>query len=467
MNGSILPDGAASARRVSRVSLAVRPRGGFTLIEMLVSLTITIMMILAVVTLFQVMTDSVSGSRALLETADRLRACRNRLQGATATMNPPLRPESDEGYFEIGEGVNNDANNDAMIGAGNSLFGDIDDYVAFTTRSRGEPFVGMLGGVAIESQTAEVIYFLAPSLNGLGQQNGTIMDATQSPPTRLFTLYRRCLLIAPNATTVALTDDVSQRTQGGSQIANTLGDVTKPENRFNHNPGGAGSFPFRMTLPFVPLAGGRLGDDVLLTNVLAFDVQAWDPGAPVFVVNPPPPSLVINPPSVTGTTVALEPRDAGYSSQGLINSVIGASYPTPPGAASTSSPSSFGAYVDLGYAQSYAPPAAKTPPYITPIFNSVPSTKSGWVAGTPYLFDTWSLHYENDGLPEPTTATTHDLGTNGLDDDGNGIVDDLLEYDTLPPYSAKLRGVRITVRVYEPSSQQVREITVVQDFLAE
>ena len=54
---------------------------------MLVSLTITMIMMLAVVTLFQVMTDSVSGSRALMETSDRLRACRNRiqadLQGAT------------------------------------------------------------------------------------------------------------------------------------------------------------------------------------------------------------------------------------------------------------------------------------------------------------------------------------------------------------------------------------------------
>ena len=47
------------------------------------------------------------------------------------------------------------------------------------------------------------------------------------------------------------------------------------------------------------------------------------------------------------------------------------------------------------------------------------------------------------------------------------IVDDIGEFDTLPPYSAPLRGVRITVRGYEPGSQQVREITVVQDFLPE
>ena len=71
------------------------------------------------------MADSVSGSRAALEMSDRLRGCRNRiqldLQGATATMNPPLRPENDEGYFEIGEGVNKDSNYGGMTGAGNTL----------------------------------------------------------------------------------------------------------------------------------------------------------------------------------------------------------------------------------------------------------------------------------------------------------------------------------------------------------
>ena len=87
-------------------------RIAFTLIEILVSLTITLMMMGAVVTLFGVMTDSVSGSRAVIELSERLRSCRNRLQtdlqGATATMLPPLRPENDEGYFEYIEGPDTD-----------------------------------------------------------------------------------------------------------------------------------------------------------------------------------------------------------------------------------------------------------------------------------------------------------------------------------------------------------------------
>src|SRR5262249_22458710 len=89
---------------------ASRPsaRRGFTLIEMMISLAVTLIMMGAVVTLFGTMTGSIAGSRALIETSDRLRALRNRLQldlqGATARMQPPLRPEEDLGYFEVNEG---------------------------------------------------------------------------------------------------------------------------------------------------------------------------------------------------------------------------------------------------------------------------------------------------------------------------------------------------------------------------
>jgi hypothetical protein len=75
----------------------------------------------------------------------------------------------------------------------------------------------------------------------------------------------------------------------------------------------------------------------------------------------------------------------------------------------------------------------------------------------------WSWHYENDGILQmgvpPILRPT--------DDNANGIVDDITERDTMPPYSAPLRGIRITIRVYEPSSLQVRQVTIVQDFLPE
>jgi prepilin-type N-terminal cleavage/methylation domain-containing protein len=421
----------------ARRAIALRPSRGFTLIEMLVSLTITLLMMGATVALFGVIADSVSGSRAALEMSDRLRGCRNRiqldLQGATATMNPPLRPENDEGYMEIGEGVNNDANYGGMAGAGSTLFGDVDDYIAFTTRSRGEPFVGKYNNTStIESQVAEVVYFLA--------RTGTepIMDATTATPTRLYTLYRRVMLVIPNSglalpgtlPTFYDTNDISVHLEGAGPVivANTLGDLTKPENRFNHPASGVGStFPFRFNTAQTGFIGARLGDDVLMTNVLGFDVQVWDPGAPVYLTAATP-------------AVSVEPRDRGYTLPG--------------------SPTIFGAYVDLGYAQSYF--ATGTNP--VPLFNGLPNAKCGTQV-RPFCYDTWSLHYENDGIKQ--MGAFADQGTNGLDDDGLNGVDDIGEYDTLPPYSAPLRGVRVVVRVYEPSSQQIREVTIIQDFMPE
>ena len=54
------------------------------------------------------MGGSVTNSRAILETADRLRTVQVRLQmdleGVTATMLPPRSVASGEGYFEYIEG---------------------------------------------------------------------------------------------------------------------------------------------------------------------------------------------------------------------------------------------------------------------------------------------------------------------------------------------------------------------------
>ncbi len=441
-------------------------RRAFTLIEMLVALAATLLMMGATVTLFGVIVDSVSGSRALLEISDKLRATRNRiqadLQGATATMKPPLRPENDEGYLEIVEGPNFDGAPNAVPPPPgrpslNTLFGDTDDALLLTVRSRGEPFVGKFNTITMESQVAEVLYFL--------KQDGPIIDATTLPPLpplRLCTLYRRALLVVPGQQAVVgasgLTTnpfltvndfynsfDVSARVEAGTRVANTLGDLTKPENRIGHMPT-ASVFPFRFYTDIDPAAtvnplvfvGTRLGDDILMTNVLSFDVQVYDPGAPIFA-------------STTAPIVAVEPRDQGYD---LLRG----------GPAIAA-----GAYADLGYLVN--PPAYSRPPgFPTPQFGGSPHTLSGIpptkTPANPFVYDTGSLHYENNGIDDGGTAGA-DLATNGLDDDNLNGVDDLAERDTMPPYASQLRGVRITIRVYEPSSLQVRQVTIVQDFLPE
>jgi len=465
---------------------------GFTLIEMLVSLAITLIMMGAVVTLFGVVSESVSKSRSLIETSDRLRAAREviqqDLQGATASLTPPLSPENDQGYLEIIEGQSSDG------GAAKSpyqyynltatppnpsaaLFGDCDDVLMFTVRSRSGPFLGKYstGGTprVIESPVAEVVYFLV--------QDGPIIDATSNPPIRLCTLYRRVLLVSPSLPsytplpfdTFYDLNDVSAHhtlTPTEALIPNTLGDLTKRENRFAHYGDLLstyyGQHPFHVNtamlpqVPFAvvptpptgstftnpvfpvnrpeigaflaPLTGARLGDDVLLTNVIAFDVRVWDSLAELRENN----------------GVVTKPGDPGWPAGTAVGT---------------------GAYVDLGY-----------DPAIISQFASVNNHQKPY-GGTDFrlgrdaanrIYDTWSLHYENDGIDQDGLLGP-DNGTNGLDDSSplNGLIDEtnlvnptLSEWDTQPPYAIPLRGVEITLRVYEPSSQQVREVVIVQNF---
>ncbi len=456
-----------------------RRSGGFTLIEMLVSLAITLIMMGAVVTLFSVISESVAGSRTAIEMADRLRAARDQLQldlqGATATMKPPLRPENDEGYFEIIEGPESDQS----VGTAYSLFGDFDDVLMFTVRNRSAPFLGKVAGTTvIESPVAEVVYFLA--------QDGPVIDAIANPAVRLCTLYRRVLLISPSVgnitnATVPITlepefytkNDLSVRfvDLGGTLtlVPNNLGDLTKRENRFAHygtdldalgnvvgnymgfpflvNRKVLPTVPFLTTLPVAPVSGvipswppgpparpdenaflapfngARLGDDVLLTNVLAFDVQVWDPTAIVRSLN----------------GVGLEPGDVGWNSAGVTDTAAGA-------------------YVNLGYTVTNVSVFSDRNPALKPTTTVVPPTA---------IYDTWSLHYENDGIDNATGAAGGDFGTDGLDHatlGTVGVVDDSGEFDTSPFYAAPLRGIRVTIRVYEPNSKMVREAVVIQNF---
>ncbi len=84
------------------------PSAGYTLVEVLIATTLALMLMAAVAQMFAQLGTSVNNSRATLETADRLRACQLRLQmdieGLTVTMLPSRRVENEEGYLEYREG---------------------------------------------------------------------------------------------------------------------------------------------------------------------------------------------------------------------------------------------------------------------------------------------------------------------------------------------------------------------------
>jgi prepilin-type N-terminal cleavage/methylation domain-containing protein len=398
-------------------------RRGMTLVEMLVATTMSLIIMGIVAQLFGVLGNNVNSSRSTMDVSSRLRSVANKLRqdlaGVTVSTLPPVAADADAGYLEIIEG----AATDASLGT-NQIIGDGDDVLMFTTRAPQQPFVGVYGGSSsIESPLAEVAWFCLPSsvtTNGL----------------TLYNLYRRQLLVmsyvgvAPFLGTNSITAtlpaehanyDLSLRQDGTLVRPNSLGDLTKRENRYMHFLSGVVStanFPYNTTVANLTangrLTGVRLGEDIVLSNVLAFDVRVFDPAA------------VIR----STSTVAVTPGDPGYAS------------------ASTPNPAPTGAYVDLGSGIA-----------ATSLMGTADArSKLG------RIYDTWSTHYESNGIDEDGDGIA-DEGTDGIDNNNDGVIDDLGERETSPPYPVPLRGIEIRIRVYEPSSRQVRQVTVRHTFV--
>jgi prepilin-type N-terminal cleavage/methylation domain-containing protein len=434
-------------------------RRGMTLVEMLVAMTATLILMAAVAQVFAVFGAAVNNSRSILDSDSKLRVAawklRSDLAGATARTLPPLAPEAAEGYFEILEGNTFDS-----IAAPSGTIGpaDCDDVLLFTTRSLGDPFLGRMGSdtTSIQSPVAEVAWFAraAPALTA-GIQT--------------YTLHRRQLLVlgyigtgsfaAANMNRVPFstwTDyyndyDISARIDGtaGSLFLypNTLADLTRRESRFLHNAGALGTFPFpfvnhQSTTPpdglIFTAASPRQAEDIVLTNVLAFDVRVFDPGLPVM--------------NSTGGTIMLVPGDIGYSS---------------------ASATATGGYVDLGQ----SPSTSGLLTGIRPHFSGTGQAKSFLASATRRTYDTWSSHYEANGIDDDGVAGI-DQGTNGIDNDSDGIIDeppldtnndgtyeDLGEMETSPPYPYPLRGLEVRIRCLDPESRQVRQVTVRHTFV--
>ncbi len=232
----------------------------------------------------------------------------------------------------------------------------------------------------------------------------------------------------------------------------------------------------------------RTGEDVVLSRVLAFDIKVFDPGAIVKQDN-----TVDN-----DATLAIQPGDPNYNDFAAPTSVTMAMS---------------GAYVDLNWGaagRATQPTISGTTPdhhfggsgntrsslhnisldsssgnrlfesapgdfdELYDTFPQIPSMLQNPGATLPNLalrysyYDTWPFAYEihgvdrnGDGIPETGT----NLGTNGFDDNNDGIVDDVDEYETSPPYPVPLRGISITVRAIEEGSRQVRQDTIMADFL--
>jgi len=200
-----------------------------------------------------------------------------------------------------------------------------------------------------------------------------------------------------------------------------------------------------------PTNNRRINEDVIMTNVIGFDVKIWDPGAPVY----------------SSGGVAVLP---GQISPVAYTSLVGGA------------PLSYGAYVNLGYAPNYAPGAGAPAAHFNGLGDAASRLRAGEVSPVDpappasavrrnaAVYDTYTSVYESDGLDQLSTPgwrSGPDEGTNGFDDNGIGGIDDVTEKELPPPYPFPMRGIQITIRVIEPDTQQIREVVVQQDFVLE
>ena len=526
----------ALGRPTDRKKVLRRP--GVTIVELMVSVALTLIVVLAIVRVFDLLGGSVTESRSILELSAQLRSASTQLQQdldrLTAQPTPPLNSQTAAGYLEIIEGVRRDADidgdglvntqeydpnnytiddipvtfqpasriyaeSDQLIREVAGTMGDTDDVLMGTIRSTGEPFRGQIFIPAagqfqvIESPLAEIVYWIQPIL-GPG-----------TTETIEFVISRRRLLILPTAemkqrliamsASIDFSDpvqvldflwhnDLSVRPEvvaGNLRLVpNNLSDLQVRRNRFAHWPdalemsAASSNSRIRRATTFWTMAD-RLNRNfvqppavgfvsaytaapvditrhVFAQDALSFDVRVYDPLAPLFR-------------PVVGARYVVTPTDPSF---GVLA--------TPPGNAAVG----YGAYVDLGYAHAFDPTGsfARLPTKVVSNFSDWPAARSrvmftgaSFVPLMPRVYDTWTTLYERDGInpQDPSVQEvvgSTDEGRDGLDNNGNLAIDELEERETAPPYAHPLRGLEVILRVREVSSQQVRQASVVADFVS-
>ncbi|HWA99746.1 MAG TPA: prepilin-type N-terminal cleavage/methylation domain-containing protein [Pirellulales bacterium] len=319
---------------------------------------------------------------------------------------------------------------------------------------------------------------------------------------------------------------------------------------------GASGFTSSLGVYCMQYYAGTRFDDLMLQNVVAFDVKVWDPGAPVFEVAP----STLSGSATSTINESIAPEDPGYV-RTLQKFMASPTNITP--ASTTIRGVTFGSYADLNYMHNVAGVDPYNPIFRTLTSNTSMSTSAASSASFPMtlgsnatnyehalqayensiytansaaapggtrtyrplprphfagpgdprsglfglwpgnpavpmatllnptflatqakekynvdrpigaVYDTWSTHYERDGLANNLDARfnrfagTVDPLYNGIDDDGINGVDDPNEVEAPPPYPHPLRGIKIRIRVFEPDTKQVRDVTLSHEFLPE
>ena len=479
-------------------------RRGYTLLEILVAVTLMLMIMLGLTQLFSSVGTQINNTQATLQLVGDLRGVKNRLESdlkmvtADLTKAPPMKTGLNQGYFCIIEGMGA-AHKNALLRSQNRVtgdniaytsdssdpydntVGDMDDILMFTAHApEGQPFRGLIGGQVRESNMAEIIWFCRGN-----------------------TLYRRTLLIIPDLEFQTVVpapmkqpegfyrnNDVSVRFEGGRVVANTLENLALRQNRFGHTHTVSGSiqqaYPFNihkssaayyMRMPTIQETSDEKWDvsKSFDDNLVTCFGLAEDNDGPFLSYK----STIGALQKFNGTNSSDLPADgagpfidywenpfpwsglastsARYAEDVISTNVISFDIQVWDEVA--------GRYVNLGEANTitlcYDDGVQAGPLGMQGKYPLKTTTE------LPCVYDTWNDEYEREGYEWPNQAgtPTPTLGRNQKDDFGIGVIDHIDEWTTSPPYDVPLRGIKITIRTFDPLSKNIREMTVVHNFV--
>jgi hypothetical protein len=255
----------------------------------------------------------------------------------------------------------------------------------------------------------------------------------------------------------------------------------------------------------------RIGEDVIASFCVGFDLQAFDPLVPLLYLRGADGLLSGG---AAGTDdIIVSPSDPGYT-LAMTDSF----------ASNGANLAGTGAFVNLGWARhvfnEVTTPAALVtgmsnstlpfessfsglslsnisngnPPYSDSLYRSGlffqnPSFVGAAAQWGQMTYDTWTNAYEVDGILQSDTTrfaagnyysgtlnttnpvtgawrATADLGRDGIDNNSDGGADDPEEWETSPPFPSPLRSVRALIRMEEPDTRQLFQQTVTVEFVS-
>ncbi|MGV3484442.1 MAG: PulJ/GspJ family protein [Planctomycetaceae bacterium] len=177
-------------------------RSAFTILEVLIALTASLLIMLGLTRAFKLIGDSIGQSQSELVLSGTLRdvtyRMRDELLRVTSPMDAPQPQGAAAGYFTYYEGPWSDATttlvngNPALSEAGHyvtSRYGDLDDYLAFTAKAKPDaPFTGIVPAGVIEAHRLEEFVQTFGALPSAANRFVTL-SGKQFPPTSAADTY--------------------------------------------------------------------------------------------------------------------------------------------------------------------------------------------------------------------------------------------------------------------------------------